>query len=382
MYVGKARSLKARVTNYTRPEGLEVRLQRMIAATRTMEFVRTETEAEALLLEANLIKRLKPRFNVLLRDDKSFPYILIATEHEAPELMKHRGIAPQAGPLFRPLRLGARGQAHHHLAAEGVPAAHLLGQLLQGPHPPLHAAPDQALLRPLHRRDLDRGLWRAGRRGPPVPLAASRNPCRTICRREMNEAADSARFRARRPAARSPQRARPGPEPGRHRRARRRGGRRLRHRPRGRPVLRPGLLLPRPPELGQLRLPPARPTRRLTDTEVLEAFIGQFYEDRTPPKLVLLSHEPSDRAVLEEALTSRARQPRLCRSPAARRKARPRQPRPQQRARGARPPARRRRDAEDPARRRRRTASASTSRRAASRSTTTRTSPAPTRSAP
>src|SRR3569833_1218263 len=78
MYLGKPRSLKARVTNYTRPEGLEVRLQRMIAATRTKEFVRTETEAEALLLEANLIKRLIRRFNVLLRDDYSFPYILIA----------------------------------------------------------------------------------------------------------------------------------------------------------------------------------------------------------------------------------------------------------------------------------------------------------------
>ena len=102
MYVGKARSLKARVTNYTRPEGLEVRLQRMIAATRTMEFVRTETEAEALLLEANLIKRLKPRFNVLLRDDKSFPYILIATEHEAPELMKHRGIRRKRGDYYGP----------------------------------------------------------------------------------------------------------------------------------------------------------------------------------------------------------------------------------------------------------------------------------------
>jgi len=102
MYVGKARSLKARVTNYTRPEGLEVRLQRMIAATRTMEFVRTETEAEALLLEANLIKRLKPRFNVLLRDDKSFPYILIATEHEAPELMKHRGTRRKKGHYFGP----------------------------------------------------------------------------------------------------------------------------------------------------------------------------------------------------------------------------------------------------------------------------------------
>ena len=91
IYVGKARSLKARVTTYTRPEGLPVRTQRMIAATRSMEFVRTGTESEALLLEANLIKRLRPRFNVLLRDDKSFPYILIATEHEAPELMKHRG---------------------------------------------------------------------------------------------------------------------------------------------------------------------------------------------------------------------------------------------------------------------------------------------------
>jgi excinuclease ABC subunit C len=102
IYVGKARSLKARVTNYTRPEGLDIRIRRMIDATRNMEFVRTETEAEALLLEANLIKRLKPRFNVLLRDDKSFPYILIATEHEAPELRKHRGSRSRKGHYFGP----------------------------------------------------------------------------------------------------------------------------------------------------------------------------------------------------------------------------------------------------------------------------------------
>ena len=102
VYVGKARNLKARVTNYTRPEGLELRLQKMIAATHSMEFVRTETEAEALLLEANLVKRLKPRFNVLLRDDKSFPYILIATDHEAPELMKHRGTRRRKGHYFGP----------------------------------------------------------------------------------------------------------------------------------------------------------------------------------------------------------------------------------------------------------------------------------------
>ncbi len=102
VYVGKAKSLKARVTNYTRPEANPVRIQRMIAATRSMEFVRTETESEALLLEANLIKRLRPRFNVLLRDDKSFPYILIATDHEAPELLKHRGVRRRPGHYFGP----------------------------------------------------------------------------------------------------------------------------------------------------------------------------------------------------------------------------------------------------------------------------------------
>jgi excinuclease ABC subunit C len=102
MYVGKARSLKSRVTNYTRPEGLPVRIQRMIAATVSMEFVRTETESEALLLEANMVKRLRPRFNVLLRDDKSFPYIMIATDHEAPELAKHRGARRRKGHYFGP----------------------------------------------------------------------------------------------------------------------------------------------------------------------------------------------------------------------------------------------------------------------------------------
>nr|WP_246018405.1 excinuclease ABC subunit UvrC [Pelagibacterium montanilacus] len=102
IYVGKARNLKARVTNYTRYEGNPVRICRMIAATRAMEFVRTETESAALLLEANLIKRLRPRYNVLLRDDKTFPYILLATEHEAPELTKHRGSRRRKGHYFGP----------------------------------------------------------------------------------------------------------------------------------------------------------------------------------------------------------------------------------------------------------------------------------------
>lgn len=84
LYVGKARSLKKRVQSYARLGGHTNRIARMIAATAAIEIITTATETEALLLEANLIKRLKPRFNVILRDDKSFPYILIARDHAAP----------------------------------------------------------------------------------------------------------------------------------------------------------------------------------------------------------------------------------------------------------------------------------------------------------
>ena len=102
LYVGKARSLKKRVANYARGIGHNTRIARMIAETCSMEFVSTETETEALLLEANLIKRLRPRYNVLLRDDKSFPYILIATDHPAPQIAKHRGARVRKGDYFGP----------------------------------------------------------------------------------------------------------------------------------------------------------------------------------------------------------------------------------------------------------------------------------------
>ena len=102
LYVGKARSLKKRVTSYTRVAGQSNRIARMIQATASMEFVTTRTETEALLLEANLIKRLRPRFNVLLRDDKSFPYILIRRDHPAPQILKHRGARSTPGDYFGP----------------------------------------------------------------------------------------------------------------------------------------------------------------------------------------------------------------------------------------------------------------------------------------
>ena len=102
LYVGKAKNLKARVRSYTRPTGHNNRILRMIDATRDMEFIRTETETDALLLEANLIKKMKPRYNVLLRDDKSFPYILLAEDHDVPQLFKHRGTRKRPGAYFGP----------------------------------------------------------------------------------------------------------------------------------------------------------------------------------------------------------------------------------------------------------------------------------------
>ncbi|MBV9557748.1 MAG: excinuclease ABC subunit UvrC [Pseudolabrys sp.] len=103
LYVGKAKSIRKRVLSYARAGGVhDSRITRMIAATVTMEFVTTSTETEALLLEANLIKRLRPRFNVLLRDDKSFPFILITSDHWAPQILKHRGARSRKGEYYGP----------------------------------------------------------------------------------------------------------------------------------------------------------------------------------------------------------------------------------------------------------------------------------------
>ncbi|MEM6693214.1 MAG: excinuclease ABC subunit UvrC [Pseudomonadota bacterium] len=102
LYVGKARNLKARVSSYARPTGHTPRIARMIAATASMMFLTTRTETEALLLEQNLIKQLKPRYNVLLRDDKSFPYIFISDEHDFPRLEKHRGAKNRKGRYYGP----------------------------------------------------------------------------------------------------------------------------------------------------------------------------------------------------------------------------------------------------------------------------------------
>ena len=102
LYVGKAKNLNNRVSSYTRPHGHSSRILRMIRETSSMMFLTTKTETEALLLEQNLIKQLKPKYNVLLRDDKSFPYIFISTDHDFPRLEKHRGAKDRIGYYYGP----------------------------------------------------------------------------------------------------------------------------------------------------------------------------------------------------------------------------------------------------------------------------------------
>lgn len=106
LYVGKAKDLSKRVRAYTQPHKLPLRLQRMIALTVAMEFSPARSEADALLIEANLIKKLKPRYNILLRDDKSFPYILITGDHAFPQVTKHRGARDTKGQYFGPFASG------------------------------------------------------------------------------------------------------------------------------------------------------------------------------------------------------------------------------------------------------------------------------------
>src|SRR5258708_1722961 len=115
LYVGKARNLKKRVAAYTQLGKLPERLVRMVTETAQLEVVTTHTEVEALLLEINLIKRLMPRYNVLLRDDKSFPYILITGDHAAPQIAKHRGARSRKGDYYGPF--ASAGAVHRTITA-------------------------------------------------------------------------------------------------------------------------------------------------------------------------------------------------------------------------------------------------------------------------
>ena len=174
IYVGKARNLKARVTSYARAGNHTNRIARMIADTAAMEFVTVRTEAEALLLEANLIKRFRPRYNVLLRDDKSFPYILIARDHRAPQILKHRGARNRKGDYFGPFASAGAVNRTINMLERAFLLRSCSDPVFESRTRPCLLLPDQALLGAVHRRDRPRGLRRAGRGGDALP--AGREP--------------------------------------------------------------------------------------------------------------------------------------------------------------------------------------------------------------
>jgi len=304
MYVGKARNLKARVTNYTRPEALETRLQRMIAATVTMEFVRTETESEALLLEANLIKRLKPRFNVLLRDDKSFPYILIATDHPAPELLKHRGTRRRPGHYFGPF---ASVTAVNRTIASLQKAF-----LLRNCSDSFYAA----RTRPCLQHQIKRcsapctGEISLAGYGELVEearefLSGRSQGVRDHMQAEMNTAAEQLDFeRAALLRDRLSALALIQSQGDATAKSVEEADVFAIHHEGGQFCVQV-FFFRAFQNWGNHAFRP-RADASLSDAEVLEAFIGQFYENRTPPRLVLISHELAEHDLMEEALTSRA----------------------------------------------------------------------------
>ena len=137
----------------------------MVADTASMEFVTTATEVEALLLEANLIKRLKPRYNVVLRDDKSFPFILIARDHPMPQILKHRGARNRKGDYFGPFASAGAVNRTINTLQRAFLLRSCSDSYYERRTQALPALSDQALQRALHRRDLGRGLRRPRRPG-------------------------------------------------------------------------------------------------------------------------------------------------------------------------------------------------------------------------
>ena len=304
LYVGKARHLKKRVQSYARGTGHNNRIARMIADTASMEFVTTNSEMEALLLEANLIKRLKPRFNVVLRDDKSFPFILIARDHPIPQILKHRGARNRKGDYFGPFAsAGAVGRTINTLQR-----AFLLRSCSDAYY--------ETRLRPCLLFQIKRcsapctGEISVEAYGMLVDeaLAFLRGESDEVKHRLhalMNEASENqdyeraASFRDRLTALSHIQ-SRQGINPHTVKEADVFAA----HQDAGQTCIQ--VFFFRSGNNWGNRAYFPRADKALPPEEVLESFIAQFYDDKPPPKQILLSHEIKDRRLLAEALELKA----------------------------------------------------------------------------
>jgi excinuclease ABC subunit C len=304
LYVGKARHLKKRVQSYARGQGHNNRIARMVANTAAMEFVTTATEIEALLLEANLIKRLKPRFNVVLRDDKSFPFILIARDHAVPQILKHRGARSRKGDYFGPFAsAGAVGRTINTLQR-----AFLMRSCSD--------AYFESRLRPCLLFQIKRcsapctGEISVEDYGKLVDeaLAFLTGESDEVKRRLhglMDEASlkqdyeRAASFRDRLTALSHIQ-SRQGINPASVKEADIFAA----HQEAGQTCIQ--VFIFRTGNNWGNRAYFPRADKSLSVEEVLESFVAQFYDDKPPPKLVLLSHDIAGRRLLAEALSLRA----------------------------------------------------------------------------
>ena len=304
LYVGKARHLKKRVQSYARTGAHNSRILRMIADTASMEFVTTATEIEALLLEANLIKRLKPRFNVVLRDDKSFPFILIARDHPVPQILKHRGARGRKGDYFGPFAsAGAVGRTINTLQR---------AFLLRSCSDPYF----ESRLRPCLLFQIKRcsapctGEISVEEYGSLVDAAlgflrGESDEVKLRLHALMDEASlkqdyeRAASFRDRLTALSHIQ-SRQGINPASVKEADVFAA----HQDAGQTCIQ--VFFFRSGNNWGNRAYFPRADKSLPVEEVLASFVAQFYDDKPPPKLVLLSHEIADRRLLAEALSLRA----------------------------------------------------------------------------
>ncbi|MGI8725137.1 MAG: excinuclease ABC subunit UvrC [Methyloceanibacter sp.] len=304
LYVGKARHLKKRVQSYARAGSHNNRIIRMIADTASMEFITTATEIEALLLEANLIKRLKPRFNVVLRDDKSFPFILITRDHPVPQILKHRGARSGKGDYFGPFAsAGAVGRTINTLQRAFL----------------LRACSDayyESRLRPCLLFQIKRcsapctGEISVEDYGALVNealrfLTGQSDEVKRRLHGLMDEASlnqgyeRAASFRDRLTALSHIQ-SRQGINPHSVKEADVFAA----HQEAGQTCIQ--VFFFRSGNNWGNRAYFPRADKSLPVEEVLESFVAQFYDDRPPPRLILLSHAIGDRRLLGEALSLRA----------------------------------------------------------------------------
>jgi excinuclease ABC subunit C len=300
LYVGKAKSIRKRITSYARMAGHTARIMRMIAATATIEFVSTTTETEALLLEANLIKRLRPRFNVLMRDDKSFPYILITAGETPPMIAKHRGARSKPGEYYGPF---ASAQAVHRTIT-ALERAFLIRSCSDTVY---ESRTRPCLLHQIKRcaapctGEISHTDYAELVREAKAFLSGKSRAVKEELAGEMEKASNALDFERAavyrdRLAALSAVQSRQGINP----RTVEEADVFAVHQQGGYSCVE--VFFFRTGQNWGNRAYFPRADRSLEAGEVLGAFLAQFYDDKPPPRCIFLSHEIEDRALLAEAL--------------------------------------------------------------------------------